>query len=213
MSPARTLLVALFASGCAVAPLDRSVSRGPVDTSLQVSDVPVRGFRVSVETRGADVAPVDGELLAVDRLHVWVARGWEVVALHRDEVARVTVTVLDDEATGLGLGVWTGLGAASTLSHGYYLLLSAPVWLGLGVPLTVYTSAQNRARFDKDLGGLWQFARFPQGLPAARWTCDAHAPIPGDGVPGPWEPPPALPPEEPEAPAVPSAPETPVMPL
>lgn len=190
MRCAAPVMVMVLATGCALASKDRAMSQGEVDRTLSVADVPVRGFPVSVEARNEAFPDIEGELLAVDKQHLWVLSDGKLVHVHRHEVESATVRVLDTN-TGFGLGVWTLLGTASALSHGVLFVLSGPIWLAVGVPVAAVTSSQEKARFDGPaFTGLWQFARFPQGLPPSRWMCPQHQPMPGDGEPGPWAPPP-----------------------
>jgi len=106
---------------------------------------------------------VQGELLAAttDSLFVLPLDG----PFHA--VARPTVTELQLTAYDANwgyLGVWTALGTLSTLSHGLFLPLSAPVWIIGG---SVATSSQSRRPVftNPPLETLRRFARFPQGLP------------------------------------------------
>jgi hypothetical protein len=69
-----------------------------------------------------------------------------------------------------GIVVWTFLGTVSTVSHGKFLILSAPVWIITG---TVVGINQTRGPIERYPGDnpwdAWNelrvFARFPQGLP------------------------------------------------
>jgi hypothetical protein len=83
----------------------------------------------------------------------------------RSEVMEITVEVYDQDTGGFVL--WTVLGTISTISHGYFLVLTAPAWV-----LTGGGSAMNAEHTDDitvtdqaELDHLTQFARFPQGLP------------------------------------------------
>jgi hypothetical protein len=122
------------------------------------------GGWAAVRSGGAASANVvQGELIAAtsDSLFVLSLRD----SLH--VVARPTVNEL--KLTGYDsnwgyLSIWTFLGTLSTASHGFFLILSAPVWIIGG---SVATASQSRRPIytNPPLDVLQQFARFPQGMP------------------------------------------------
>lgn len=175
------------AVGCAgMASLDRGEMDGTPDTTQRVEDVPVRGYRASVELESGE--SVDGELLAVDEDDVWIepVEGAALRRVARRDVALVTVYVRG-EASG-GLAAWTVLGTLSTLSHGRFAVFSAPVWLAAGVPSAALESSGARADVSgHGLDALFQFARYPQGLPDAIRPGGPRPlrPVPSTLVPGP----------------------------
>jgi hypothetical protein len=158
----------LAAAGCATASLDRSESRGSPAAAIQVADVPVRGFTVRVR-RAGDGEALEGELLAVDAAAIHLSNGYQgpgqVISVPIRQVEAVEVR--DVFASGaLGLAIWTGLGALSTLSHGLALVLTAPVWLLIGIPVSIGAAVGNDlAVRPAEIPALYQFARFPAGLP------------------------------------------------
>jgi hypothetical protein len=63
-----------------------------------------------------------------------------------------------------GYATWTALGVMSTFSHGVFLVLTAPVWAGVGAYATsVYTRAPLVMTLSVE--ALRPYARFPQGIP------------------------------------------------
>ena len=114
--------------------LDRSRSFGgrPV-ANVHARDVPVRGFPVVVVPQ--DGREVEGELLAVDDVNVYVldASDRSTVATRWDAVTEVRITVAPArEREPEGSIVWTSIGAASTVTHGFFLAITGPAWLGAG---------------------------------------------------------------------------------
>jgi hypothetical protein len=186
-------LTLLLGAACAPARLSsRAEPVGDFEVTRGVADVPVLGHRVVVDTR-AGVAH-DGELLAVDAQHVWVELAHEAVPIHHDELKRVVVELYPSYA--LPAGGAFGLGLVSTLSHGFFLVFSAPVWLLSGTVSAITLSGQN-SRDATGAANLAEYARFPQGLPPALWHCATHPPSPPPAapeVPVAPEPPDALPP-------------------
>ena len=164
------LLCALIGTGCPGLQV-RTQSEGAAVTRT-VEEVPVYGF----ETRVVSVGPVptvSGELLAVDPVHLWILSEEKVVGVHRAGVEETLVTL--ERPGGLGAGIWTAVGTASTVSHGFLAIFTAPLWLVAGIPTAAQMGADNTASF-KGTGyeTLWQFARFPQGLPPGWSTCAKH---------------------------------------
>lgn len=113
---------------------------------------------------GRAVGRYGGELIAVepDTIHVLTDRG--MVSLERS-VTRGTLVKYDPGSGRLVL--WSAIGAAATLSHGYFLLFTAPAWALVG---TLSVRAENEASRIEIPPGTWDdarlHARFPQGLPA-----------------------------------------------
>jgi len=143
---------------------------------------------------------VAGELIAVDHdtVHVLTLRGGStLVAVPRASIVRARLWAWSTSSGGVLL--WGGLGTASTLSHGYFLLASVPTWL---VTTLVSAAVESNAGVFEYPGDDWArlsiWARFPQGLPPGVTERDlveqARAPSgdpvgpgaagPQDGAPG-----------------------------
>jgi hypothetical protein len=160
-------LAPLLFVACAKKPtIDRSVHLGEPSRELPpIEDVPVHGFRVTVEARARSVT---GELLAVDRANLWVLEGDDAgdhpVAIPRRDVRQVGVQALP--SGGIVTNPWTIAGTLSTFSHGYFLIFSAPVWAIVGFGTGIDEGVSNDLHVDRpSLDSLSQYARFPQGLP------------------------------------------------
>jgi hypothetical protein len=130
------------------------------------TDVPVRGFQVTVETASSTES---GELIAVDEQFLYLNVSdspalWSGEQIPRAQVAKVTVEVAPSASTATG--IWTAVGCASTASHGYFFVFTGPIWLATGIPASAGESASSKAVAQPDeLSKLYQYARFPQGLP------------------------------------------------
>ena len=150
-------------SGCSTrhVPDRRDGFGGSLIESVPIDEVPVHGYEVDVEMAHDSVS---GELLAVGPSTIWVLFNEKVVPISRTEIVLVEV---DCYASGaLGLGIWTGVGALSTGSHGAFFIISLPVWLAVGIPLIVTAAESSELEVGRsNIDGLYQFARFPQGLP------------------------------------------------
>lgn len=158
-------LALALGSGCAPREsVNRAEGIGTADDRLSVESVPVTGHRVVVSV--AEMCDLEGELLATDVYSLWVQRqDGGVVRVPTRQVARVLVELYP--GAGLEVGVITGLGTLSTVSHGAFLVLTAPMWLASGISSGVYEANANDldASSKAAFGQLWQFARYPQGPP------------------------------------------------
>lgn len=140
--------------------------------------VPVLGYKIKVdyirveEEEGKNKEKkkkVQGELLAVssDTLYVW-SNDW-LFAIEKTSVRRVEVEFVP--SISVGLWAWTLVGTVSTLSHGYFLIASAPLWLLAGAVTASTASKSGKLKLrEAELQFQWEdlrrFARYPQGLPA-----------------------------------------------
>jgi len=166
MKHSHTLLAALLlvASACKTADPDRSLSRGNLEENVRIHEVPVRGSIATVKLVGMEHV---GEVLAVDEESIWMRVENEELRVPRARVQSVELELYPSKASNNGL--WTGVGTASTLTHGFGLLISAPLWLLIGIPATVSASMENTVVLTPgQLDLLRHYARFPQGRPAAR---------------------------------------------
>ena len=141
--------------------MDRSKGFTGNETTASLEEVPVRGHEIEIEHAGKTTS---GELLAIDDMYLYVLTEGRVRAIERRHITQVSVELYASQAGQAGL--WTALGTVSTISHGFWLIITAPVWLGAGISVSAGAAATNDLEIHDDrLGPLYQFARFPQGLP------------------------------------------------
>jgi hypothetical protein len=169
MNPAsarRLAAVMAFASlaGCGqYAEMNRAAKRGDPAVGVRLEQVPVRGFTATA--RRLDGSELRGELLASDDRALWIedsARTTRRLGFEQIDKLELDLTSAETETIGL----WTALGALSTVSHGVVAIFTAPTWLLVGTSATIAESSAD----DADVRAvkypmLNQFARFPQGLP------------------------------------------------
>lgn len=123
-----------------------------------------RGAWVEIEYRGEKGDRVlGGELLAVSKNDVWILVRGEIVELASEAVDGGRVHV-HEPLSGAPLAAWAVLGGLSTISHGFFLVLTVPLWTlgGTASALAQQYSGSYRFRHPKEVSA---FARFPQGLP------------------------------------------------
>jgi hypothetical protein len=134
---------------------------------VQVDQVPVVGYHVRV-TRTGGRSTVEGELLAAGWMQLWVLSNQTTVVVERDEISRVEINLYEASGEVWGAIGWTFLGVISTASNGWLAIFTAPAWLIAGTATAITAANASDMRVDRDGGfdELYQFARFPQGLPA-----------------------------------------------
>lgn len=128
----------------------------------------VYGSWITVEYGNKDSTNfVEGEFIGFQDSVVYILTESEPFTIRYEEVKSASLDV-NTRQTNL-FAAWTLLGTLSTASHGFYLILSAPLWLVTGITNTV--SASYDGRYAEDYPGVtwWQslskFSRFPQGIP------------------------------------------------
>jgi hypothetical protein len=182
---ARLALAACALVACAHSTeVDRSRPTGRSPATVDVKDVPVKGFETQVEWEGGPTRT--GELLAIDDRSLYLLIDGEIHPIPRAAVTSVSVELYPSHAW-VSAG-WAAVGTLSTLSHGFYLVFTAPVWVASGVGTSIYASNSNDVEVpNRELGRLNQFARFPQGLPAGWWAKAQKRTAPDAGAPTPME--------------------------
>lgn len=122
---------------------------------------------------GASAQSAVGELLAVSPESLLTLRDSTVSAFPLRSVTRATLEVYDPQSDKLGQ--ITLAGTIGTLTHGYWLIFTAPLWLIVGGSSTavlsrgglIEYSAADSAKGRRVL--TWKdlslHARFPQGMP------------------------------------------------
>ena len=156
------LLSALAVVSCAS-------SSAPKGWLEEPDDVPTSAFGGWLEIRAGrerDSKWVEGEFLAIstraDTVYVETAHGFEAVPTALIRHARVDAF---RPQTRRAVGITAG-GTASTLTNGFLLVITAPLWITVG---TIAASTVSREPLHGVSGQGWKdvsiYARFPQGLP------------------------------------------------
>ena len=206
----RSLILAIAVAACGVTNPD------PRKPSLErVQRTAYGGWIVVVQRNNAVHA---GELIAVDRvwMHVLAPNGGMSI-IPTGSIARARLFTYESEG---GLGVWGAIGGLSTISHGFILILSFPIWL---ISLGVVTRAEANHILieypDRGWGSFVRWARFPQGMPRGIDHRGLLSPRPlappsvPHAPPAPAPPAPARPAPPAPTPAPPAPPPTPAPPV
>ena len=107
-----------------------------------------------------------GEFISLDEENVYLLYD----SLYRIPKIKIYSSIIElDEKNSTEYGLWTAGGTAATISNGWFLILTAPLWLLGGIPATVGESVRDRYETEYPDSVYWmnvqKFARFPQGLP------------------------------------------------
>lgn len=154
-------LIAATVCGCASAPTSPPDWLPDPD---EVRSSPHGGW-IEVDfatTRG--VEQIDGELLAIQNERVFVLIGDAVRSAPIDSVRNARLTWYDSH--GGGVAGLTVLGTVSTISNGFFLVFTAPMWMIGG---SVAANSRYHDPILKSPEHSWDeirpYARFPQGIP------------------------------------------------
>ena len=154
------IVVALLLAGC----VGTGAPRGWLSTAAEAQKES-KGAWIKIEYfSGASKSVVRGEFIAVNTETVYVDTLTGLVAISLSDIIKARLATYDSRHGNLA--VWTLLGTLSTASHGYVLILSAPVWI-IGGSIAAATQSHKPIESfpDSDWNELKKFARFPHGLP------------------------------------------------
>lgn len=167
-----SLLALVFALGSCTRP---NPAPPHLRSSMEEAEKSARGSWIRLSLRAG--GEISGELVAVSDELVHVNTGSTIEAVKATDVTGAVISVYEGE-TGILITSWV-LGELSTLSHGFFLVFSVPIWfIASAVTLRVqsgvgYEDISNApAPPGASHTGIWSFmaklqpyARFPQGLP------------------------------------------------
>jgi hypothetical protein len=154
------LLLAASGAGCASTTAPQGWLPDPEDTAA----FPY-GAWVTVERQEeGKTRAVDGELIAVRDSSVIVLADGQWMEIPRSGTKKVKATFY--KARLWPLSLWSTVGTVSSLSHGFGLLISAPLWILVGTATTASASKEPEVLFPRvGWEKLRPYARFPQGMP------------------------------------------------
>jgi hypothetical protein len=131
-----------------------------LSTAREVPESP-RGAWIEVETKSGKW--ISGELISVSEKGIFIELG-NLYVIGWEDVKRARL-VRYRPGGWWGLTVWTVVGTASTLSHGLYLIYTAPAWLVLGAISRVIATREPVYECSDDFRKCIPFSRYPQGIP------------------------------------------------
>jgi hypothetical protein len=163
-----------LASGCVLTKAPKGWLSDPEDLASNVRGgwIEIEWFVANRSDRSSrSVEEAMGELIAVhdDSLYVLTSKDLHAIAV--DQIKRSRLFIYDSHLGSLQS--WAFAGLLSTMSHGVFLILSAPMWLISGIAITASHSRQPLVSYDPGRNSLQRFnldtiraySRFPQGMP------------------------------------------------
>lgn len=140
-------------------------SRAPHDwlpKPIEVPSDPYGGWITLTANFSAGAREIEGELIAAERDTVHVMAFSELVSVPLDSVTELRLETFRAERAAFGR--WTALGALMSLSHGYFFVLTGPLWITTG---SLSAASYSRAPLIRTvtIDALRPYSRFPQGLP------------------------------------------------
>lgn len=149
------------AGGCASTSAPRGFLPAPSEAGSDAY-----GSWIDVTIRGEEPSPerIRGELIAMTADSTWILTNAGGRAFPTSALVAGQLTTYDSRARDVG--TTTVIGVISTISNGYFLILTAPMWLIGGSLATSYQSKiPNQSVATEPPASLGRFARFPAGLP------------------------------------------------
>jgi hypothetical protein len=107
-----------------------------------------------------------GELISHTDESVFIMTNVRLEEIAKSQIDSARLIMYNTQA--LEYSLWTTLGSLSTLSNGYFLAFTFPMWLVTGIPVsTGEVRRQNYLDYpETGWSEIAKFARFPQGMPA-----------------------------------------------
>lgn len=157
--------IAILAGVCSI--LGCATANAPPGWLPSPTEVRNTAYGAWIELSLVSGEKIRGEFIAVSDDTLYVLPASRLVAVPAEQVSIMKLSVYDSDVEGLA--AWTVLGFLSTASHGFYLSITAPIWLIVGTVSSVNESRAPHKTYDSNvaLGDLKIFTRFPQGLPTA----------------------------------------------
>ena len=106
-----------------------------------------------------------GEFISVDSTKIYLLYD-SVYQIPKNTIRNSTLELYQKKTKSYS--AWTILGTLSTISNGFFLVVTAPLWLAVGIPVTISESSRDNYEMEDPDDAYWnevkQFARFPQGI-------------------------------------------------
>jgi hypothetical protein len=106
---------------------------------------------------------ISGELIAATSDSLFVLKENGISEIPLSVIREANLEIFKEKRVA---GMWATLGTLSTLSHGFWLIASGPVWIIAGISSAVGESRAGLVQFEgPPPRDIRKYARFPQGLP------------------------------------------------
>ena len=137
-------------------------SSAPDDWLGNAQDMQRGAYGGWVSIMRSDGSYSSGELIAAQQDSIFVLNAAGLAGMATRDMASAKMETFRAKVTGDAF--WGVAGAFSTISHGFVLILTAPLWI---ISSTAATASYSRAPVVKtsQWSTLAPYARFPQGMP------------------------------------------------
>lgn len=136
----------------------------PQPNPATIEMMQTRGWGGYIQLTSDAGETIVGELLAVEADRVWIQNAsGQHIAVDMRRVKRAALYKYDSD---WGLGLWGLAGTVSTISHGFLLVFTFPIWVLSASIVTAAESYDMRIEYpESSLETLRPWARYPQGMP------------------------------------------------
>lgn len=127
------------------------------------------GGWITIETTGIDSLQEKqqikmGELIALDSNKIYIMKD-SLLSIPKNEIISVKLEI---RARHTAYGAWATFGTLSTISNGYFLIFTFPLWLMTDIAALSGEAKSDNYVMENPDENYWKeiskFARFPQGL-------------------------------------------------
>ena len=149
-------LLTLFIFSCA----STNAPRGWLASPTEMQTETYGGWlQLNIKTQ----AQLVGELIAISKDSIYIVNE-SFYAIAQSDIKSARMVIY--ESNSVDMGGLVALGTLSTISNGFYLILTAPMWIIGGSIASGKRSFEPIVDYPKqELSHFTPYARFPQGLP------------------------------------------------
>lgn len=153
------LLIIFFA---AVLNLNCATTSAPNHWLPEKEKADQQSFGGWITIEKVDKLTIRGELISVSDSGLYVMTFDKLVFTGNDSISTAKLGKYEETNP---VAVWGLMGTLSTVSHGFYLVFSAPIWVVLSTTMASNYSENKIIEYPKNkLADFKNYARFPQGL-------------------------------------------------
>jgi hypothetical protein len=155
-----TALIGLLLVGCARTYAPKGYLTVPESEANQVYGAWLEVYTTSAAQPDDSLS---GEFIAVSPQVIYTMNP-KLNIIHRDQIIKARAIAYDSESGAIGTQVF--LGTLATITNGFFLVFTAPMWLIGGSFATANRSWEPIEEYpQKNWEELRQYARFPAGIP------------------------------------------------
>jgi len=131
----------------------------------ELEEVPSNPYGSFIEIKLRNGYTISGELIAVSNDSVFVYSPVRIEVLDIREIKSAKIIIYRRYPNYAPIIIWGLLGTLSTITHGWWLIISAPAWIFVTVTAIANESSEQNKVVYPNITELAKFSRYPQGLP------------------------------------------------